>query len=111
MKYWSIAACSLPVFLFFNNKIFSSYLPADKTPLADVYEKKLLTTISCPPGRATYHFTKEEVNEMVPLPGTGSHSWKISTKSDSAQIYFNLGINLYDGFHIIEALPSFKKKV
>ena len=36
-------------------------------------------------------------------------SWKISTNNDSAQLYFNQGINLYYGFHIVEALPSFKK--
>ena len=46
---------------------------------------------------------------MIPLPGTGPHKWKISTSNDSAQFYFNQGINLYYGFHIIEAMPSFKK--
>lgn len=109
MKYLIIAAISLPAFLFLNNKKASSFIQVDKEALANVYEKKLITSISCSPDWATYHLTKEEVNEMVPLPGTGSHSWKISTTSDSAQFYFNQGINLYYGFHIIEALPSFKK--
>lgn len=109
MKYLVIAAISLPAFLFLSNKKTASFTPVDTAALARVYEKKLLTTISCSPDWATYHLTKKEVNEMVPLPGTGSHSWKISTTSDSAQFYFNQGINLYYGFHIIEALPSFKK--
>ncbi len=43
------------------------------------------------------------------LPGTGKHQWKINTKSDSAQIYFNQGMNLYYSFHIIESLASFLK--
>ena len=46
---------------------------------------------------------------MIPLPGSGSWNWKISTKSDSAQFYFNQGINLYYAFHIVEAVPSFRK--
>ncbi len=43
------------------------------------------------------------------LPGTGKHSWKISTRKDSAQVYFDQGMNLYYSFHIIEALGSFLK--
>lgn len=109
MKYLLIAASSLSFFFFFGNKKNSSFIPIDKTALAEVNEKRSLTAISCSPDWTTYHLTKEEINEMVPLPGTGSHAWKISTKNDSAQFYFNQGINLYYGFHIIEALPSFKK--
>ncbi|MEO6636968.1 MAG: hypothetical protein ABIN25_01755 [Ginsengibacter sp.] len=109
MKYLLAAVCSLPFILFFNNKKTSSFIPINKAALAKVYEKRLLTTITCSPDWATYRLTKEEVDDMVPLPGTGSHSWKISTQNDSAQFYFNQGINLYYGFHILEALPSFKK--
>lgn len=43
------------------------------------------------------------------LPGWGSYRWLISTKNDSAQFYFNQGINMYYAFHIIEAMASFKK--
>ncbi len=70
-------------------------MPVDKAALAEVNQKKSLTAISCAPDWTTYHLTKEEINKMVPLPGTGSHTWKISTKNDSAQFYFNQGINLY----------------
>ena len=71
--------------------------------------KKSLATLRCSPDWSTYRITDEEIREMIPLPGTGAHSWKVNTNSDSAQFYFNQGINLYYGFHIIEALPSFKK--
>ncbi|MEO6187738.1 MAG: hypothetical protein ABIO82_02090 [Ginsengibacter sp.] len=81
----------------------------DQDALKQVLQKKQLTTISCAVNWASYRITDEEIQQMTPLPGTGSHNWKISTLSDSAQFYFNQGINLYYGFHIIEALPSFKK--
>lgn len=50
-----------------------------------------------------------EESDIPPVPGAGNHSWKITTNNDSAQFYFNQGINMYYGFHIIEAMASFKK--
>lgn len=48
-------------------------------------------------------------SDIPPIPGAGSYKWKISTNNDSAQFYFNQGINMYYSFHIIEAMASFKK--
>ena len=48
-------------------------------------------------------------NGISVLPGWGNYRWKISTKNDSAQFYFNQGINMYYAFHIIESMASFKK--
>ena len=50
-----------------------------------------------------------ETSDIPPLPGAGKYQWKISTANDSAQFYFNQGINTYYGFHIIEAMASFAK--
>ncbi len=50
-----------------------------------------------------------EETDIPPILGAGNYKWKISTKSDSAQFYFNQGINMYYSFHIIEAMASFKK--
>lgn len=50
-----------------------------------------------------------EETDIPPVPGAGNYKWKITTKSDSAQFYFNQGINMYYSFHIIEAMASFKK--
>lgn len=47
--------------------------------------------------------------DIPPIPGAGIYKWKITTRNDSAQFYFNQGINMYYGFHIIEAMASFKK--
>ena len=50
------------------------------------------------------------IDESVPrLTGWGNYNWKITTTSDSAQFYFNQGINMYYAFHIIEARASFDK--
>ncbi|HMJ45757.1 MAG TPA: hypothetical protein VK498_00410 [Ferruginibacter sp.] len=47
--------------------------------------------------------------KMVPLPGWGNYRWDIRTKNDSAQFYFQQGINMYYAFHIIESMGSFRK--
>jgi tetratricopeptide (TPR) repeat protein len=52
-----------------------------------------------------------EETDIPPIPGAGNYKWKISTSNDSAQFYFNQGINMYYSFHIIEAMASFKKAV
>lgn len=43
------------------------------------------------------------------LPGWGNFNYTISTKSDSAQFYFNQGLSFYYGYHFTEALASFKE--
>ena len=50
-----------------------------------------------------------EDSDIPPIPGAGIYTWEISTSNDSAQFYFNQGINMYYSFHIIEAMASFKK--
>jgi len=50
-----------------------------------------------------------EETDIPPIPGAGNYKWKITTGNDSAQFYFNQGINMYYSFHIIEAMASFKK--
>jgi hypothetical protein len=47
--------------------------------------------------------------DIPPIPGAGIYKWAISTTTDSAQFYFDQGINMYYSFHIIEAMASFKK--
>lgn len=66
------------------------------------------TIVSCGPDWASLKKLLEEY-DIPPIPGAGTYKWKISTESDSAQFYFNQGINMYYGFHIIEAIASFKK--
>ena len=72
----------------------------------DAYKAK--KAIRCSPDWNELRTWIEEI-DIPPMPGAGKHQWKISTTNDSAQFYFNQGINMYYGFHIIEAMASFKK--
>ena len=49
--------------------------------------------------------------DIPPLPGWGNYRWKITTSSDSAQFYFDQGINMYYAFHTLESRASFKKAI
>ncbi len=52
-----------------------------------------------------------EGDDIPALEGWGSYRWKITANNDSAQFYFNQGINMYYGFHIIESRASFDKAI
>ncbi|HLO38897.1 MAG TPA: hypothetical protein VK173_10410 [Lacibacter sp.] len=69
---------------------------------------KLENSIRCSPDWNALKDALDEV-DIPPIPGAGSYKWQITTTNDSAQFYFNQGINMYYGFHIIEAMASFKK--
>ena len=43
------------------------------------------------------------------LPGWGRYAYSTSTKNDSAQFYFNQGLNMYYSYHWREATASFKE--
>ncbi len=74
----------------------------------DLTAFKMKNTIRCGPDWNKLKSWFEEAS-IPPMPGAGIYKWKISTRSDSAQFYFNQGINMYYSFHIIEAMASFKK--
>jgi tetratricopeptide (TPR) repeat protein len=96
----SIAVCSITVaFVHRNVQQQNSFNLA-------AYKKK--TVIRCTADWDALEQWMEET-DIPPMPGAGNHQWKISTASDSVQFYFNQGMNMYYGFHIIEAMASFKK--
>jgi len=88
-------------------------LPNTKTnnseAVYDVTAVKAKASVSCTPDRALIAQLLEEGEEINLLPGSGKYVWKINTSNDSAQLYFSQGINMYYGFHIIEAIASFRK--
>ncbi len=105
-----LSSCSLILLLMGYSSIQETLQGrADQKSYRNVRKKISSAGLKCAPDWSANPLEDEEIENMVLLPGTGSHSWKINTRSDSAQLYFNQGINLYYGFHIIEALPSFKK--
>jgi len=67
--------------------------------------KKLL------PGCGPVRGYDDATGDIPPLPGWGNYTWKITTADDSAQYYFNQGINMYYAFHIIESTASFEKAI
>lgn len=73
---------------------------------ATINSKK--NSIGCSPD---WNELKDWIEEfdIPPFLGAGNYKWKISTSNDSAQFYFNQGINMYYSFHIIESMASFKK--
>ena len=80
-----------------------------KSTVLNVNKYKIKNAIACTPDRAGLAALLANGEDIPPMPGSGSYVWKIAAKNDSAQFYFNQGINMYYGFHIIESLASFKK--
>ncbi|MCU0381452.1 MAG: hypothetical protein MUE58_09720 [Chitinophagaceae bacterium] len=70
---------------------------------------KKKSAISCAPDRSDPTLLPEDPGEMIPLPGWGNYRWPGVSPVDSAQFYFDQGINMYYSFHIVEALSSFQK--
>lgn len=52
---------------------------------------------------------KEDPGGIPALTGWGNYRWNVTTSNDSAQYYFNQGINMYYSFHMVEAKGSFVK--
>src|SRR5688572_9836844 len=78
------------------------------SPLSAYEEYKKKNVIRCSPDWNAVTDWIEEL-DIPPIPGSGTHHWEIDTQIDSAQFYFDQGINMYYSFHIIEAMASFKK--
>lgn len=88
----------------FHSKILDRKISAT----AYVESTKSLGSVGCSPDWKVISQLVEDT-EIPPIPGSGYHTWLISTKNDSAQFYFNQGMNMYYSFHIIESMASFKK--
>src|SRR3954470_551716 len=78
------------------------------TVVKELNRRKMLA-VRCSPDWSVFKITDEQALAMIPLPGVGNHTWHISSTVDSADFYFNQGMNLYYGFHIPEAIPSLRK--
>ena len=81
-----------------------------KDQILDTKFNKIQTAAGCSPNLAAIDF-KESSNQIPLLDGWGKYRMPVTTSNDSANIYFQQGINMYYGFHIIEAAASFQKAV
>ena len=80
--------------------------PDDLTPSQN--ESQSPITLCATPG-GTNISAAENGKFIGVMPGWGNYSYKISTSKDSAQFYFDQGLNLYYSYHMKEALASFKE--
>ena len=72
------------------------------------YKKKI--AVRCSPNLDALVF--DDSTQQVPLlSGWGNYKMPVTVANDSAAIYFQQGINMYYGFHVIEAMASFEKAV
>lgn len=75
---------------------------------ANAYKKQ--TVKGCAPDLTALNLG-DPANAIPLLDGWGSYRMPVTTGNDSANLYFQQGINMYYGFHIIEALASFERAV
>src|ERR1700760_4965876 len=85
--------------------LLAGFIRSNKQQLTPL-QKKQRYGISCAVNRDAFDPT---TNTIPLLPGWGAYRMSVTVKNDSSYIYFQQGINLYYGFHIIEALASFDK--
>ncbi len=96
---------SAMLFLYKTPHTFSVY----QTPQSiQPYKKQY--ALGCSPNLSAINFN-DSANIIPLLEGWGKHRMPVTVTNDSAGIYFQQGINMYYGFHIIEALASFEKAV
>jgi len=72
--------------------------------------RKSRFAVRCSPVLADLNFS-DSTGAIPLLEGWGKYNMPVTTENDSADIYFEQGINMYYGFHIIEALASFEKSI
>ncbi|MCF2446561.1 hypothetical protein L0657_21570 [Dyadobacter sp. CY345] len=91
---------------FLLGSIFLTLFPGNENPLVE--ERQIPIALCATPG-GTQILAAENGKFIGVMPGWGSYSYKISTANDSAQFYFDQGLNLYYSYHMKESLASFKE--
>lgn len=86
-------------------KLIYSYDASQKT-----IANKKQRAFGCAPDLTLIDFD-DSLNFIPLLDGWGKYRMPVTVTNDSAGIYFQQGINMYYGFHIIEALASFEKAI
>ncbi len=102
------ASCIAAVFIHAIDIPLKKKYPDDAEQKAIAYKKKY--AFSCTPDIAAINFN-DSANIVPLLQGWGKYRMPVTVSNDSAFVYFQQGINMYYGFHIIEALASFNKAV
>ncbi|MEX6689459.1 hypothetical protein QTN47_18270 [Danxiaibacter flavus] len=101
--------CTIAVFLMaFVNRYMIQGKTANARFNAEQFKRKY--SVSCA-ARISAEELDDPANSIPLLEGWGNYVMPVTAVNDSARIYFEQGINMYYGFHIIESLASFDKAV
>lgn len=84
----------------------SKNLKGEQQQVIDLYKKKNI--ISCSPDLSSIDFS-DSSNAVPLLTGWGNYQMQVTVADKTANTFFQQGLNMYYGFHIIEALASFEK--
>jgi tetratricopeptide (TPR) repeat protein len=103
MKKWFFLF-GLPVFL----AGFMKFSLVHQETTASIAERKS-NAVGCGPYTEGKIEPGADGKFITVLPGWGRYRYPVSTKNDSAQFYFNQGLNMYYGYHWQEACASFKE--
>ena len=99
------AASASAAFIHINTSFSEKNSPVDRQKIV-AYKKQF--GVGCTPDLASFNLD-DSANIIPLLNGWGVYRMPVSATNDSAAIYFQQGINMYYGFHLIEALASFDK--
>jgi tetratricopeptide (TPR) repeat protein len=100
-----IKGLGLLVVFFTASSFYYRYQKNSTTSFAFRYKGTVRRAVVC----GFVYNAADSIQDIPALKGWGNYRWKITTKSDSAQYYFNQGISMYYAFHSIEAIASFTK--
>jgi tetratricopeptide (TPR) repeat protein len=105
----TILLCTTAVLLMaFANRYMIQKKASNARFNAEQFKRKF--AISCA-ARISAEELEDPANSIPLLGGWGNYTMPVTVLNDSARIYFEQGINMYYGFHIIESLASFDKAV
>ncbi|HET7002491.1 MAG TPA: hypothetical protein VFI33_14310 [Puia sp.] len=99
------------IFLFLLSVFLFGFIKSHlniRRDLDDIEIRKALSP-GCSPAYSGNSQVGEDGKFITVLPGWGHYGYSISTKNDSAQFYFNQGLNMYYSYHWQEANASFKE--
>lgn len=102
-----LASFACAAFIHINISHQPAYSPEAKLA-AIAYKKKI--AVGCSPDLSSFNFD-DSANIIPLLNGWGKYRMPVTVINDSANIFFQQGINMYYGFHVIESLASFEKAV
>lgn len=99
----------LAAFLYAASRTPTAY-PSVEATLQKIKADKQRFSVGCAPAQADFNWN-DSTNIIPLLDGWGDYRMPVTAGNDSVRIYFEQGINMYYGFHIIESLASFEKSI